>query len=165
MATLQRNLSGEVVSVPVTRLIEQNICFPRLSCLLHSPLKKVTVGEKPISRHRPDWHRGKRANPVSGVRQPHTTGFTRMWAILKVRITEETRPGSNTGYLFREGTHLPKKSILATQITALIHSHLSPVWMGTQLLIPLMETHNGINLAVFHLMFLTVRHFLLYQME
>ncbi|EAS6426615.1 hypothetical protein EAW94_21345, partial [Salmonella enterica] len=98
-------------------------------------------------------------------RQPHTTGFTRMWAILKVRITEETRPGSNTGYLFREGTHLPKKSILATQITALIHSHLSPVWMGTQLLIPLMETHNGINLAVFHLMFLTVRHFLLFQME
>lgn len=165
MATLQRNLSGEVVSVPVTRLIEQNICFPRLSCLLHSPLKKVTVGEKPISRHRPDWHVCLSANPVSGVRQPHTTGFTRMWAILKVRITEETRPGSNTGYLFREGTHLPKKSILATQITALIHSHLSPVWMGTQLLIPLMETHNGINLAVFHLMFLTVRHFLLYQME
>lgn len=124
-----------------------------------------TRNEKFMSFQRPDWHRGKRANPVSGVRQPHTTGFTRMWAILKVRITEETRPGSNTGYLFREGTHLPKKSILATQITALIHSHLSPVWMGTQLLIPLMETHNGINLAVFHLMFLTVRHFLLYQME
>ncbi|EGT1207008.1 hypothetical protein I3G02_005067 [Salmonella enterica] len=56
MATLQRNLSGEVVSVPVTRLIEQYVCFPRLSFLLHSPLKKVTVGEKPISRQIPDWH-------------------------------------------------------------------------------------------------------------
>lgn len=58
-----------------------------------------------------------------------------------------------------------KKSTLVTLITASIRFHLWPVSADIRLLIPLMETHNGINLAVFHLMFLTVRHFLLYQME
>ncbi|ENR6800109.1 hypothetical protein ACEWTF_001965 [Salmonella enterica] len=35
--------------------------------MFHTPLKTVTVGEKPISRHRPDWHVCPSANPVSGL--------------------------------------------------------------------------------------------------
>lgn len=52
---------------------------------------------------------------MSGVRQPHTTGFTRMWAILKVRITEETRPGRNTSgkqyRIFVSGGNPPSQKI------------------------------------------------------
>ncbi|TAB76561.1 hypothetical protein DBZ59_21575, partial [Salmonella enterica subsp. enterica serovar Saintpaul] len=105
------------------------------------------------------------ANPVCGVPLVLLMVFTHLWELLKAFTAEAIQRVNRSKSTHWEEILPLKKSTLVTLITASIRFHLWPVSADIRLLIPLMETHNGINLAVFHLMFLTVRHFLLYQME
>lgn len=125
----------------------------------------ATFNEKLMSFHRPDWHFCPSANPVCGVPLVLLMVFTHLWELLKAFTAEAIQRVNRSKSTHWEEILPLKKSTLVTLITASIRFHLWPVSADIRLLIPLMETHNGINLAVFHLMFLTARHFLLYQME
>lgn len=71
----------------------------------------------------PDWHRGKRANPVSGVYLVPKMVFTRISELLKVFIAGIIQLESSLKSMSGEATPPPEKSTLVTLITVQIRFH------------------------------------------
>lgn len=82
-----------------------------------------TRNEKFMSFQRPDWHWGKRANPVCGVPLALKMVFTRISELLKVFIAGIIQLESRLSSMYGEAILPPEKSTSVTLITVPIRFH------------------------------------------
>lgn len=81
------------------------------------------LNENLMPCHRPDWHWGKRANPVCGVPLTQKMVVTHILVLLMGFLAETTQPESNLKSMYGEATLLREKSTSVTLITVQIRFH------------------------------------------